>query len=148
DYTDQNAQTSAANLEFVLDKAGNVSLDVSEESSSLVFVSKKQDISNSDDNLSTDARFNVTFISKEAYLAPIANEVVLSTADQHQLVLKSAHLVRPKDLRIKIKIKKKGFLGIGRYKFEKELTSGQFTTTKSQDFSFVDIDFDAIGAKV
>lgn len=150
DYLDQNSETSGAELAFLLDKAGNVSLNVKEQSSNpaLVFITKKQDIANSDDNLSTDARFNVTFIAKDGYLAPVRQAAEVSTADQHHLVLKTAKLVRPQDLRIVIKIKKKGFLGIGSYKFEKELSQGQFTTAKTQAHSFIDIDFDAIGAKV
>lgn len=150
DYNDQNADGSLAKLVFALNKEGEVSLDVSENSTpaSLVFVTKKQNVTNSDDNLSTDANYKITFVSKDAYLAPVKNEVTVSTLDQNHLVLRSAKLLRPQDLRIQIDIKKKGILGIGSYKFSKVLKAGQFTTAKTQDFSFIDIDFGAIGAKV
>lgn len=149
-YADQNADTSAASLDFLLDKAGNVSLKVKESSQrpSLVFVSKSQSIDNSDDNLSTDARFNIAFVNKEDYLAPLTQEITVSTADQLHLVLKTAQIVKAKDLHLKISIRKKGFLGMGSYKFEKVLAPGQYSTSSTQAASFVDIDFAAIGAEL
>lgn len=150
DYSDLNSDTSAAELAFLLDNSGNVSLKVKEQSSNpaLVFVNKKQDIANDDDNLATDTRFSIAFIAKNQYLAPVNDAVEVSTLDQNHLVLKMAKVVRPQDLKIVIKIKKKGFLGMGRYRFEKTLRSGDYTTSKTQSQSFIDIDFKSIGAKV
>lgn len=149
-YADQNPNTSSAELSFLLDKAGNVSLNVKEDSQtpSLVFVNKKQSIDNNDDNLNTDTRFNISFIAKDDYLAPLTSAIDVSSADQNHLVLKIAKLLKKDDLSIKIKIKKKGFIGIGSYKFEKVLTPGQYTTAKTQGNTFLDIDFKNIGAEL
>ncbi len=149
-YSDLNVDSSRAELSFLLDKAGNVDLKVKENSTnpSLVYVSKKQEIENSDDNLSTDTRFNISFVARDAYLAPLKEEVQVSSADSLHLVLKTAKVVKKDDLSIKIKINKKGVFGIGSYKFEKTLAPGQYTTAKTLDNSFLDIDFKAIGAEV
>tara|TARA_R110000868_G_scaffold38966_5_gene136163 strand:+ start:5302 stop:6513 length:1212 start_codon:yes stop_codon:yes gene_type:complete len=147
-YLDQNPDTSAADLLFTLDKAGDVSLKLEDRSSrsALVFINKRQEIANSDDNLSTDARFNVSFVAREDYLAVVESNIEVSSADHQHLVLKTAKLVRKDDLTIKIAIDQKGLFSS--YKFEKTLAPGQYTTAKTQGASFIDIDFNSIGAKL
>tara|TARA_R110000868_G_scaffold55424_2_gene172259 strand:- start:11939 stop:13150 length:1212 start_codon:yes stop_codon:yes gene_type:complete len=147
-YSDQNPDTSAADLAFVLDKAGDVSLKLEDRSSrpALVFINKRQNIDNSDDNLTTDTRFNISFVAREDYLALIESNVDVSSVDHQHLVLKTAKIVRKDDLTIKLSIDQKGlFSG---YKFEKTLSPGQYTTAKTQGASFIDIDFNSIGAKL
>lgn len=150
DYQQLKSDAPNALLNFSLDAQGNVALVASDHSREprLVLAQKRQSVDEHAGTIKTDARFNVRFVPRELYLSVFNEPIVVTTLDRLHLVIKTGVIFNPEDIRIKIKIHKKGFLGIGNYTFEKEINYRQFSTSRLGDNSFVDINFATIGARL
>lgn len=147
---DDTTNVARAKLDFTLLQNGEVSLQIKDRSDepTYITVDKRSSTANNDDNLETEASFDVRFLSKEEVAAPIAKGIQSVGITKNTLFFSLGRITNPSNVEITAVIKRNRLIGSDKVLLNKIFSASNLKLTNTDSGTKVTINLGDYGVEL